>query len=165
MAQYRFVTEWHADASRLRVWNALLDVRAWPAWWKGFRAVEVLDAGQESGVGMRLRQRWRGLLPYTLTIDLEIDRIERGRLLEGRMSGDLDGRATWTMDERDGETRIRFVMAFRPGRRWMRLPLPFAGWVLARTYDTIMRQGGEGLDLLLGSGVEDRIAGVRLAGA
>lgn len=165
MAHYRFVTEWRADAPSSRVWNTLLDVRRWPAWWKGFRAVDVLEPGEDSGVGMRLRQQWRSLVPYTLTFELEVDRIEQGHLLEGRLSGDIEGRATWTMDEVDGGTRIRFVMDVQPARPWMKLPLPFAGRIFAVNYDAIMRWGSEGLSRVLETGVVDWTGRVRLAGA
>jgi uncharacterized protein YndB with AHSA1/START domain len=165
MASYRLVTEWHADASRDRVWNALLDVRAWPSWWRGFRAVDVLHPGEDSGVGMVLRQQWRSLISYTLTFDLEVMQLVQGQRLDGRMTGDVEGVATWTMDEHDGGTRIRFVMDVRPSRPWMGLPLPFAGRIFAANYDAVMRWGCEGLGRVLAARVADGTVAVGLAGA
>jgi uncharacterized protein YndB with AHSA1/START domain len=83
MADYRFVSEWHVAAPRERVWDALLTYRAWPEWWKGFRAVEQVASGDERGIGLRLRQQWRSVLPYTLRFDLEISDLEPGHLLAG----------------------------------------------------------------------------------
>jgi uncharacterized protein YndB with AHSA1/START domain len=150
MADYTFLTDWQVDASRERVWDTLLDVRRWPTWWPGFRSVEVLDPGGDSGVGTVLRQQWRSLVPYTLTLELEILTVERGRRLVGRVSGDLLGRATWTLDEQDGETVVRFMMEVTPARAWMRLPLPFAGRIIAANYAAIMRWGGQGLARVVG---------------
>jgi uncharacterized membrane protein len=159
------VTEWQVDAPVDRVWDTLLLVRGWPAWWKGFRSVDVLDAGQASGAGMKIRQRWRSLLPYTLALDLEITRVERHRLLEGRASGDMAGSCRWTFDDRDGRTTVRFELAVSPTRWWMALPIPFAGRVVALNYDAVMRWGGRGLARQLGVGVTHLAAEGELAAA
>lgn len=153
MARFQLVTRWQIDAPVDRVWDALLLVRDWPTWWKGFRSVDVLDPGQESGVGMKIRQSWRSLLPYTLVLELEIARVERHRLLEGRASGDMAGTCRWTFHDRDGRTSVQFEMAVSPTRWWMTLPIPFAGRVVAWNYDAVMRWGGEGLARRLGVGV------------
>jgi uncharacterized protein YndB with AHSA1/START domain len=156
MARYRFETEWQADAPIDRVWDALLDCRAWPGWWKGFRSVEEIRPGDERGVGMVLRQRWRSLLPYTLAFDLEISEVRRHRVLEGRASGDVEGSCRWTFDERDGTTLVRYVMDVRTTRAWMNVPVPFARRIFAVNYGAIMRRGSEGLARLLGTRVADR---------
>ena len=155
MARYQLVTEWQVDAPVDRVWDALLRVREWPTWWHGFRSVDVLEDGEESGVGMQVRQRWRSVLPFTLVLDLEIVGVLQRRLLEGRSSGDMAGTCRWTFSEREGRTRIRFEMDVRPTRWWMNLPIPFAGRVVAWNYDAIMRWGGEGLARRLGVDVAD----------
>lgn len=165
MGRHRFVTEWQVAASSELVWNALLDYRAWPTWWRGFRRVEQLAPGDEQGVGMTIRQGWRSRLPYTLVFDLEILRIERLAVLEGRATGDVEGTCTWTFQEHDGATRVRFVLDVRTARWWMRLPVPFAGRIFARNYDAIMRQGSDGIARLLGTDVVDRTPVVRLAPA
>lgn len=158
MGHYRFVTEWQAEAPVDRVWDALLACRDWPTWWKGFRAVEPLDPGDDSGVGMRLRQRWRSLLPYTLTFDLEIEQVERHRLLAGRASGDVAGICRWTFEPHGDTTRVSFLMDVRTTRAWMNLPVPFARQVFALNFDTIMRWGSEGLARLLRTPVVHRTA-------
>ena len=149
MSHYRFVTEWQADAPVERVWDVLLDQQRWPDWWRGFRSAELLEAGGPSGRGMRIRQGWRGWLPYTLTIDVEIVDLERHRLLQGRAGGDMEGTCTWTFDPIGDRTTVRFVMDVRPARWWMNLPLPFAGRVVAANFDAIMRWGEHGLTRVL----------------
>jgi Polyketide cyclase / dehydrase and lipid transport len=156
MAQYRVLTEWQIEAPVERVWDALLLAREWPAWWRGFRSVEELGPGEQSGVGKILRQRWRSLLPYTLTLDLAVTAIERHRLLEGRASGDMRGLCRWTFEPRGTATIVRFLLDVQPTRAWMNLPVPFARQVFALNYGTIMRWGGEGLAHLLDSPVVGR---------
>jgi hypothetical protein len=165
VARYQLLTEWQVDAPVDRVWDALLRVREWPTWWKGFRSVDVLEDGEESGVGMQVRQRWRSRLPYTLVLELEIVRVVQRRLLEGRSSGDMAGTCRWSFHEQDGRTLIRFEMDVHPTRWWMNLPIPFAGRVVAWNYDAIMRWGGEGLARRLGLGVTHPGAEGELAAA
>ncbi len=109
MADYRFLTVWWTPAVTERVWEALANYATWPTWWRGIRSVEVLRRGDESGVGTVLRQRWRSWVPYTLVFDLEMLRIEGGKLLDGRASGDLAGTCRWTLAPVDGgtETSLR----------------------------------------------------------
>lgn len=152
MAHYVFQSEWRLDAPVDQVWNTLLLAAEWPSWWRGIQSVERLADGDESGTGMRLRQRWRSLLPYTLTIDLEIDRVDRYRLLVGRASGDLVGSCTWVFEPHGEATVVRFCMDVHPGPAWMNLPVPFAGRVAAANYMAIMAWGGDGLARRLARG-------------
>lgn len=165
MGHYRFVTEWRVDATAERVWDVLLDYRQWPAWWKGFRSVEQLSAGDPSGRGMVIRQRWHSLLPYTLVFELEILDLEHPRLVEGRASGDVEGACTWRIDEHEGWTTVRFVMDVHTTRWWMNLPVPFAARIFALNYDTVMRWGAKGMARVIAADVVDATAQARLAGA
>jgi hypothetical protein len=105
---------------------------------------------------MRIRQQWRGPLPLTSTIDLEIVGLERHRRLEGRASGEMEGTCTWTFDERDGRTQVGFALDMHPARWWMNLPIPLAGRVFAWNVGAIMRSGRDGLGRRLGSAVVGR---------
>jgi hypothetical protein len=165
MARYRFVTEWQAEAPIEQVWDTLLDYRQWPTWWKGFRDVRQIHPGDERGIGMTLRQGWRSRVPYTLTFDLEITDAERRRRLEGRVTGDVEGTCSWTFQEREGSTEVRFVMDVRTTRPWMNIPVPFARRIFTGNYDTIMRWGSEGMARLLRATVVHRSAEGALAAA
>ncbi len=165
MGHFRFVTEWQAEASVERVWDVLLDQQQWPTWWNGFRSAEQLSAGESSGRGMRIRQGWRGWLPYTLKIDVEIVDIARHRLLQGRAAGDMEGTCTWTFEPAGGRTTVRFVMDVRPARWWMNLPVPLAGRVVTSNFNAIMRSGEQGLTRVLAGREAGAPAEARLASA
>jgi hypothetical protein len=145
MTRYRYVTEWSVDAPVERVWSLLLDNARWPEWWKGFAFVHRLRDGDDSGVGMVLRQGWRSLLPYTLTFDLEIDEVVGRERLAGRVTGDMVGTCSWTFSPLDDGTRVTFLMDVTPGRWWMNLPVPFARRIFSANFDAVMRWGGEGI--------------------
>jgi hypothetical protein len=147
---YRLHTVWWTAAADDAIWEKLANYAEWPAWWRGIRSVEVLRRGDESGAGTVLRQQWRSRLPFTLVFDLEMIRIEGGRLLDGRASGDLVGTCRWTLTPVDGGTEVRFDADVRPGRWWMNLPVPFAPRVVRANFEAIMGWGREGLARSLG---------------
>ncbi len=157
-AGYRFSTVWWTVAVTDRVWEVLANYATWPTWWRGIQSVEVLRRGDESGVGTILRQQWRSRVPYTLVFDLEMLRIESGKLLDGRASGDLEGACRWTFAPVDGGTELRFDVDVRTGRWWMNLPIPFASRIVQASFETIMGWGCEGLARTLGVPVEMRPA-------
>lgn len=161
MARYRVLSEWQADAPLEDVWSAILRYRDWPTWWRGFESVEPIAPGDDAGIGMRMRQRWRSLLPYTLDFELEIDRCDRLALLHGRTTGDVAGTATWTFEHRDGTTTVRFLLDVRTTHWWMNIPVPFAERVFAANFDAVMRWGAEGLARLLETQVADTTAEAR----
>jgi len=154
MTNYHLQTVWWTPATVDQIWGILANYADWPTWWRGIQNVEVLRDGDESGAGTVLRQKWRSRLPFTLVFDLEMLRIESGRLLEGRASGDLEGICKWTFAPANGGTEIRFDVNVRPGRWWMNLPIPFAPRVVRANFETIMRWGREGLEQKLGVPVD-----------
>ena len=156
VARYRFLTVWWTAAVTDRVWEVLANYALWPTWWRGIQSVEVLRRGDESGVGTILRQRWRSRVPYTLIFDLEMLRIEGGKLLDGRASGDLEGAFRWTLAPVDGGTELHFDVDVRTGRWWMNLPIPFASMIVQASFETIMGWGREGLAWTLDVPVELR---------
>jgi hypothetical protein len=156
MADYCFLTVWRTAAVKDRVWETLANYATWPSWWRGIQSVEVVRHGDDSGAGTVLRQQWRSRLPYTLVFDLEMLRIEGGKLLDGRASGDLEGTCRWTLAPVDGGTELRFNVDIRTGRWWMNLPIPFARRIVQASFETIMEWGREGLARTLGSPVELR---------
>lgn len=155
MGSYRVRSTWHVDAPVERVWDAILRYADWHTWWRGFVGVDLVRAGDDSGVGTVLRQRWRGRLPYTLVFDLEIIRVERRRLLEGRASGPVAGTATWEFRATDSGSEVTFVLDVRTTRAWMNVPVPFGRHIFEANFDAIMGWGREGLGRLLDAPVDE----------
>jgi hypothetical protein len=88
----------------------LVDARTYPEWWKPvYLAVE--------GDERETRHRFKGRLPYTLTMRSEVVEEDRPNRFEVRASGDLRGRGVWTLTPAPGGTHVRFdwqVLADRP---------------------------------------------------
>jgi uncharacterized protein YndB with AHSA1/START domain len=151
MAAYAFVTEWRLRAPIDRVYDAIHDSLAWPEWWPAVRAVEeVRPATGREGVGAVRRYTFKGSLPYTLSFDLVVERLERPNLLAGRASGELEGTGVWSLREDDGTTYVRYDWNVRTTRWWMNLLAPFARGVFKKNHDVVMRSGARGICGLLG---------------
>lgn len=91
MAEYRFVTVWRIEAPIQQLCDAISHSVSWPRWWKGLESVEELDPGDRSGIGSLRRFTWKSKLPYRLTFDVRVTRIEPLAVLEGVASGEVEG--------------------------------------------------------------------------
>ena len=129
MARYEFLTTWCVDAPIDAVFDLLNDAAGYPRWWKGVQSVEVLEPGDEDGVGELDHFTWRSVLPYSLGFDMRGTRVERPHLIEGHATGELEGVGTWRLYEGQG-TAVVYDWRVRTTKRWMNLFGPLARPVL-----------------------------------
>jgi hypothetical protein len=151
MAQYEFLTTWCLDAPIDRVFPVLNDPASFPEWWKGVTAVEVLEEGDELGVGRLARYSWRSVLPYTLTFDARATRVDPPHYMEGHATGELEGVGIWRLFAGPGSTAVVYDWRVRTTKRWMNLWGPLSRPAFAWNHDRVMRQGGLGLARRLGA--------------
>ena len=151
MAAYRFLTTWLLAAPRERVFQEIWDSERWPSWWHGVESVVELEPGDEEGVGSLGRYVWKSRLPYRLTFDTRVTRVERPCYLEGEATGELAGTGRWRLFEQDGVTAVVYEWDVRTTSRWMNLLAPLVRPVFAWNHDVVMRWGGEGLARHLGA--------------
>ena len=150
VADYRFVTTWCLDAPIERVFEAIDDAAAWPQWWRGVERTELLEQGDEDGIGRLWRLTWRSRLPYELTFESRVTRREPPHLLEGIADGELAGVGRWRLYEGRGTAAV-YEWNVRTSRAWMNRLAPVARPLFAWNHDVVMRQGAEGLAGLLGA--------------
>jgi uncharacterized membrane protein len=151
VAQYEFLTSWCLDAPIERVFAVLHDSASYPDWWKGVTAVEVLEPGGEDGVGQLARYDWRSVLPYTLSFNARVSRVEPPYLIEAHATGELEGAGVWRLFAGPDSTAVLYSWRVRTTKQWMNmwgpLPRPAFRW----NHDQVMRQGGLGLARRLGA--------------
>jgi uncharacterized protein YndB with AHSA1/START domain len=150
VARYEFLTTWLLDAPIDDVFEVLNDSTGYPDWWKGVQSCEVLEPGDEQGIGELDRFSWRSVLPYTLVFDLRVTRIERPHLIEGQATGELEGVGTWRLYEGPG-TAVVYDWRVRTTQAWMNIMGPLARPAFSWNHDLVMRQGGFGLAEKLGA--------------
>lgn len=158
MKPYEFVTLWRVEAPIDSVWHEICHATAWPAWWRGVERAVVVREGGESGVGAVYRYTWKSRLPYRLTFDMRVVRVEPPRVLEGIASGEVVGRGRWRLSPEGDATLVRYDWQVRTAKRWMTLLAPIARPVFKWNHDVIMAWGAEGLGKRLGVGVIERQA-------
>lgn len=139
--EYVFVDEWDVRAPIEEVFQAIAEVRAYPAWWKP--VYMETEADGPPTVGRRSTQHFKGRLPYTLRTRSEIVRLEAPNLIETRVEGDLSGRGLWTFTRSDGGTHVRFDWRVNADRPLLRYLTPILrplfrwnhGWAIARAQE------------------------------
>ncbi|ABO53804.1 SRPBCC family protein [Burkholderia vietnamiensis] len=154
MAEYRFSTTWRVDAPLAAVWDAIYQVDRWPEWWKGAVRTVELEPGDARGVGALQRYTWKGALPYRLTFDMRVLRVERPRVLAGRASGAIEGDGRWSFRGDGARTVVRYDWHIRTREPWMNWLAPVARPLFTWNHDVVMREGARGLARLLGTTVE-----------
>jgi hypothetical protein len=151
VTRYRFRTTWRFDAPVERVFGVLEDIGRWPEWWHGVRRAELLEPGDDDGVGGLWRYTWHSRLPYDLTFESRVTRVEAPRLLEGRTDGELVGTGSCRLFGDGPTTTVVYDWNVRTTRPWMNRLAPLARPVFSWNHDRLMRQGGEGLARRLGA--------------
>jgi len=150
MAAYEFLTTWCVDARIEPVFDLLKNSIRYPRWWKGVVSVEVLEPGDELGVGELDRFTWRSVLPYSLGFDLRVTRVQRPHLIEGHATGELEGVGVWRLYEGDG-VAVVYDWRVHTTKRWMNVLGPLARPAFVWNHDVVMRHGGRGLAAELGT--------------
>jgi uncharacterized protein YndB with AHSA1/START domain len=146
---FKLVTEWNLDASIERVWPLLTRVEEWPLWWRAVRQVELLQKGDANGVGAVHRMTWKTALPYQLTFDMCMTRIEPMSVIEGRASGELDGVGLWTLRPHGAGTHVRYDWNVEVTKPWMRTLAPILRPVFAWNHKVVMGWGEEDIRVRL----------------
>ena len=112
--------------------------------------VEERDAGDGAGIGSCCLVEWRSRVPYSLSFEFTVERVEPPRLMAGVARGELAGKGTWRLFEQDGVTAVVYEWEVETTKRWMNLVGPVARPVFEYNHDVVMRWGGEGLARRLG---------------
>ena len=150
MREYEFLTTWCLDAQIERVFDVLRDSRGYPRWWKGVKSVVALADGDPEGVGEASRFTWRSVLPYELSFDSRVTRVERPHLIEGTATGELEGTGVWRLYEGSGTAAV-YEWRVHTTRAWMNVLAPLARPAFAWNHDIVMRQGADGIARELGA--------------
>ena len=98
---YHFITHWRVKSTTEEVAEILGDAGDLVHWWPAvYLDVQVLQPGDEQGLGKVVSLYTKGWLPYTLRWQFRVTEVRAdGFTLEAW--GDFDGRGIWTF-EQDG---------------------------------------------------------------
>ncbi len=102
--EYHFITQWRVESTLEEISEILGDSLGLARWWPSvYLGVEVLQPGNELGVGRVVNLYTKGWLPYTLRWQFRIVHSEYPHGFTLEANGDFDGRGIWIF-ERDGDS-------------------------------------------------------------
>ncbi|MEP6993393.1 MAG: SRPBCC family protein [Acidobacteriota bacterium] len=148
--EYRFLSHWRVLGTVQEVADLMADARELPRWWPSvYLRAEELEAGDDRGVGKRVRVHTKGWLPYTLDWEFRVtdSRHPDGFSLDA--SGDLIGRGVWSFEQAGAWTRITYDWRVRADKMLLRILSPLFRPLLEFNHRWAMRQGEESLRLEL----------------
>ncbi|MBS0374487.1 MAG: SRPBCC family protein [Proteobacteria bacterium] len=145
VTRFELVTRWRLEAPIEVVFDALHAAHEWPRWWHYVRAVEELAPGGCAGVGSVRRYTWSTRLPYRLSFDLRVTRVDYPTVLEGEAHGELEGLGRWTLSSQGSATIVRYDWIVFVTKAWMRVFAPLLAPVFRWNHVAVMNAGEQGL--------------------
>ena len=125
--RYHFITLIELAARPRNIWETLAMSEDWVDWWRWLEEAEVLETGDPSGVGHRVRHRVSSPLRYRLTYEGEVTRAEENVMSRFEANGDLRGLGQFSLAETSpGATLITFHWLVETPKPWMNLLAPLA---------------------------------------
>lgn len=154
------ISRWQVAAAPAAVWDLLSRIEDWPRWWPHLHAVQVRHRPPQGGAGLRADLHWRGPLRYGLRLHLLTTRAVRGAQghceIEGRASGDLQGRGLWLLSPvAGGGTEVIYRWEVELHRPWMRRLAPLLRGAFEWNHFCVMRAGAHGMARELGCAPPD----------
>ena len=144
MEAYSFRMTWQFAAPIEKVWDMINQPEVWPKWWRNCRNVERLSEGDSNGIGAIRRFTMQTQLPYKLQFAVVSTRSQPPQLLEGSVTGNLEGSVRWELAEGDGSTTVRYYWDVSPTKAWMRTLSPVVRPVFVWNHRSMMKNAAKG---------------------
>ena len=118
---YEFLTRWELEATPEEVYDIIADASRLPEWWPAvYLRAQVLEPGDERGVGRVIALHTKGYLPYTLRWRFRVVDARRPVRLALEAIGDFVGLGVWTFEPAGKTVVIRFHWSVRAEKRLLR---------------------------------------------
>jgi hypothetical protein len=105
---YHFITVWRVKSTIQEVSEIIGDARGLTRWWPSvYLYVDVLEEGDENGVGRVVDLYTKGWLPYTLRWAFRVTEV-RPDGFSLIAWGDFDGRGIWTFEQKGEWVNITY---------------------------------------------------------
>jgi mannose-6-phosphate isomerase-like protein (cupin superfamily) len=151
-SEYRFLDKWFIPYPIDVVFEALLHGEDYPRWWgEAWKRVTPIGDAPAGSIGAKTEVIAGGFLPYTITLELEVARIEHPNLIGVLSRGDLEGTGTWRLHEFDGGTAVSYDWRVRAGKPLIRRFSPIVKPLFRANHNWVMRRGEGALTRWLAS--------------
>jgi hypothetical protein len=149
-AQYHVTTRWSVRAPVGAVWTELTRPEAWPDWWKGVLAVDLLEAGDSNGLGAYRRMTCRAALPGRISFNMRTVRLEPRTVIEVMADGELSGPSRWQLTRTGNGTDVRYDWIVTVTKQRAPALALFAKPLFEWNHGVIMNWGRKGLERRVG---------------
>jgi len=141
MTTFHLTTTWKTQASIESCWLSIIDVKAWPSWWKYVDKVVEIKPGDASGINATHHYIWSTCLPYQLAFDLRVTKIVPYKLIAFDAQGDLTGNGYCKLTHKNNQTDIKFYWNVQTSKPWMSFIAGFARPVFEWNHRRVMLSG------------------------
>jgi len=145
MTTFHLTTTWNIPAPIETCWFSLLDLNAWPDWWKYVDRVIEVEPGESSGVNSSHKFSWSTCLPYQLFFELRTTQIIPYQLIRFNACGDLNGSGCCQLIQKDNVTTIQFEWDVQTSRPWMSFAGTFFQPIFEWNHRRVMKSGEQSL--------------------
>lgn len=149
-SDYHFISHWRVAGTCNEVADVIGDVESLVRWWPSvYLDVQVLEQGDEQGVGKVVSLYTKGWLPYTLRWQFRVaeSRHPYGSTIEAL--GDLDGRGVWTFAPDGAFVNITYDWRIRARKPLINAVSFLLKPIFAANHHWAMARGEESLKLEL----------------
>lgn len=120
LARYRFRTTFTTSASPEDAFRTIVAPELWLDAWSDALEVDRQQAGGPEGTGSVFTATVRGPAGYVLSAEVTTTESSAPHHAQMRLTGDLDGTATWTIRSTDVGTDVTLILDVEATRPWMR---------------------------------------------
>ena len=145
MTTFHLTTTWEIHASIESCWFSIVDVEAWPSWWKYVEKVVEIKQGEASGINKTHLYDWSTCLPYHLVFELRVTKLVPYKLIAFDAQGDLTGNGYCQLKHKNNQTIIIFDWNVQPGKPWMSFVAGIAHPVFEWNHRLVMQSGQQSL--------------------
>ncbi len=147
---YHFITHWTVVGTAEEVYDLLSDAEALVRWWPSvYLRVQVLEPGNEQGIGRTIDLYTKGWLPYTLRWQFRLVEAERPHHLLLEAVGDFVGRGIWTFRQDGPWVDITYDWKIRAEKPLLRRLSFLLKPIFSANHHWAMQRGEESLLLEL----------------
>ncbi|HVG21171.1 MAG TPA: SRPBCC family protein [Blastocatellia bacterium] len=106
---YHFVTRWRVEGTVSEVADILKDAASLPRWWPSvYLDVQVLEQGDENGIGKIVSLYTKGWLPYTLRWQFRVTELHYPHGFSLEALGDFTGRGVWAIEQDGAHVNVTY---------------------------------------------------------
>jgi len=145
MTTFHLTSTWHIPASIESCWFSILDVTAWPSWWKYVDQVIEIKSAHCSENNKLHQYTWSTCLPYQLIFTLRAISIIPYQLITFEARGDLIGDGCCKFSQKDNIVHIQFEWHVRTNKPWMSLISTYCQPIFEWNHRRVMQSGEQSL--------------------